>query len=390
MRDILVLCPQERDIVAIRAAGLERRFRVHYEGSDLDQLEEFDPGAFLDACESIPADGVIGTKDLSALLAAILAERRGLPGPSPQSLLALQHKPTSREVQRLVAPESTPKFCVLNGSTPCEPPFFAKPVVGRLSQNAYRIDDLADLSRLHEADRYTARYAEIASLAGGDPGRVHGFIGEELLSGEEVTLEGYVHAGKVTTIGVTDSVKYPGTLSFERFEYPSRLSEEHQAELSNIAGRLMPALGFDGGFFNVEFFVPDDGPAQIIEVNGRIASQFAPLVVSLHGRSTYDALFELACGEEPRWETGLPEGVALSYVMRVFEDAYVEAVPDPEENLEVLARPGLPLSAQGTNDAQSYRLAILYGSGETREEAVADAKERAAGLNFRLAPVPVR
>jgi len=125
-------------------------------------------------------------------------------------------------------------------------------------------------------------------------------------------------------------------------------------------------------------------------VNGRIASQFAPLVQALHGRSTYDALFELACGDDPHWETGLPDGVAVSYVMRVFEDAFVEAVPDPEENLEVLVRPGLSLSAQGTNDAQSYRLAILYESGATREEAVARARERVAGLNFRLAPVPVR
>jgi ATP-grasp domain-containing protein len=391
MRDLLVLCPQERDIIAIRAAGLEDRYRVRYEGSDLDQLQDFDPVAFLEGCEDIPADGVIGTKDLSALLAAILAERRGLPGPTPQSILSLQHKPTSRQVQHLVAPDSTPRFCELNGSeTPCVPPFFAKPVVGRLSQNAYRIDDLADLEKLHEADRYTARYGEIASLAGGDPDRAHGFIGEELLSGDEVTLEGYVYGGRVTTIGVTDSVKYPGTLSFERFDYPSRLPEARQAELSDIAGRLLPALGFDGGFFNVEFFVPEDGPAQIIEVNGRIASQFAPLVLALHGRSTYDALFELACGDDPSWETSLPDGVAVSYVMRVFEDAYVEAVPDPEENLEVLARPGLPLSAQGTNDAQSYRLAILYESGATREEAVENARERAAELNFRLAPVPVR
>jgi hypothetical protein len=390
MRDILVLCPQERDLVAIQAAGLEGRYRVRYEGSDLDQLESFEPEPFLEACEAVPAEGVIGTKDLSALLAAILAERRGLPGPTPRSLLALQHKPTSREVQRLVAPESTPKFCLLNGETPCDPPFFAKPVVGRLSQNAYRIDDAAELANLHEADRYTARYAEIAALAGGDPSSVHGFLGEELLSGDEVTLEGYVHRDVVTTIGVTDSVKYDGTFSFERFEYPSRLSPERQAELSGIAERLLPALGFEGGFFNVEFFVPDGSPAQIIEVNGRIASQFAPLVQSLHGRSTYDALFELACGDDPRWETGLPDGVAVSYVMRVFEDAYVETVPDPEENLEVLARPGLPLSAQGTNDAQSYRLAILYEAGETRNEAVAKAKARAAGLNFRLAPVPVR
>ena len=46
----------------------------------------------------------------------------------------------------------------------------------------------------------------------------------------------------------------------------------------------MPRLGFEGGFFNVEFLVPEDGPAQIIEVNGRIASQFAPLLLELHGR----------------------------------------------------------------------------------------------------------
>jgi len=293
-------------------------------------------------------------------------------------------------VQRLVAPESTPKFCLLDDGIPCDPPFFAKPVVGRLSQNAYRIDDLSELSKLHEADRYTNRYAEIAAIAGGDPAGVHGFIGEELLSGDEVTLEGYVHGSSVVTIGVTDSVKYEGTFSFERFDYPSRLSEEKQTELADIAARILPALGFEGGFFNVEFFVPKEGPAQIIEVNGRIASQFAPLVQALHGRSTYDALFELACGEDPMWETGLPDGVAVSYVMRVFEDAYVESVPDPDDNLEVLARPGLALSDQGTNDAQSYRLAILYESGATRDEAVAKARERAGSLNFRLAPVPVR
>ena len=188
MRDILVLCPQERDLVAIRAAGLEGRYRVRYEGSDLDQLETFEPELFLEHAETLPADGVIGTKDLSALLAALLAERRGLPGPTPQSILALQHKPTSRDVQRLVAPESTPKFCLIEDGTPCDPPFFAKPVVGRLSQNTYRIDDLSELSKLHEADRYTNRYAEIAALAGGDPANVHGFLGEELLSGDEVTL----------------------------------------------------------------------------------------------------------------------------------------------------------------------------------------------------------
>ena len=390
MRDILVLCPQERDITAIRSANLGYRYRIHFEGSDLDQLDDFDPVPFLASLDGIAADGVIGTKDQSALLASLVARERGLPSPTPEALIACQHKLRSRERQRAVAPEATPDFALLGEQPPFDFPFFAKPVVGRLSQNAYRIDDAGDLLGLHEMDSYTTRYARIAALAGADPDAVHGFIAEQLLSGDEVTLEGYVHGGRVTTIGVTDSVKYPGTFSFHRFEYPSSLSESCQDELADVASRVLPALGFDDGFFNVEFFITQKGPAQIIEVNGRIASQFAPLVQGLHGRSPYEALFELASGEDPKWETGIPDGVAVSYVVRVFEDAFVEAVPDPEEWLELLVRPGLFLSEQGLNDAVSYRLAILYGFGETREEAVETCRARAAALSFRLAPAPVR
>lgn len=384
MKDVLFVCPQQRDLDAVRSARLDERYRVRYAGSDLDLLEEFDARAFLEQWGDAPADGVIGTKDQSALLAALIAERRGLPSPSTEALLACQHKPTSRELQRRAAPEATPDFAVVNRRVPFAVPFFVKPVVGRLSQNVYRIDDPAQLDDLHEMDSYTRRYAEIAALAGAEPDSVHGFLAEELLTGDEVTLEGYARGGRVTTIGVTDSVKYTGTLSFERFEYPSKLPEERQAELAGVAERVLPALGFEDGFFNVEFFVPARGPASIIEVNGRIASQFAPLVQELHGRSTYDALFELVCGEDPAWKTGLPDGVGVSYCLRVFEDAFVAAVPEPEDGLEILVSPGRRLSEQGVNDAQSYRLAIFSGFGETREEAVERCRARARRLNFRL------
>ena len=71
------------------------------------------------------------------------------------------------------------------------------------------------------------------------------------------TVEGYVHAGRVTIVGVTDSVMYEGTLSFERFEYPSRLPAGRVAEVSGLAARLPGAFAFDNGFFNAEFVVPD-------------------------------------------------------------------------------------------------------------------------------------
>jgi hypothetical protein len=385
VKDVLVLCPQQRDFEVIRAAGLQERYRVRYVGSDLDSGGPFDARAFLERCTALRADAVLATKDRSALLAALVAERLALAGPKPEAVIHCQHKPTSRALQREVAQEATPRFAVLEGGAPpFPPPFFVKPVIGRLSQHARRIDDPAELRGIAAADDYAEGWAEIAALAGFPADAARGYIVEELLTGDEVTLEGYVHGGRVTVIGTTDSVKYPGTASFERFEYPSRLSSDRHAELHRVAARLLPALGFDGGFFNVEFVVPEGGPARIVEVNGRIASQFAPLVEAVHGRSSYDALFALAAGDDPRWDTRAPDGVAISYALRTFRDALVAAVPDPEPGLELLVRPGLRLSEQGANDAFSYRLAIFYETGETREEAVERSLWRARSLRDRF------
>jgi ATP-grasp domain len=384
------VCPQERDLTLVQSAGVEERYRVRTVGGDLDS-GGIDPAGVLDEASTLPADGVAGTKDRSALLAAVIAARRGLPGPSPQALFACQHKPTSRELQLQVVPDATPRFELVNGSTPTlEPPFFVKPVVGRLSQLACRIDDPAELAELPARDPYLTEYVRLAELAGLPTDRLHGFVAEELAEGDEVTLEGYVYAGSVTVIGVTDSVKYPGTNSFERFEYPSRLPAPRVEELAAIARRVLPVLRFDGGFFNVEFFVPEQGPPTIIEVNGRIASQFAPLVQALHGRSTYELLFALACGDDPGWTEGEPDGVAVSYVLRTFEDAFVAAAPEPEDGVEILATAGQRLSEQKANDVRSFRLAIVYEAGETRDEALERASARAAKLTFRLERVGAR
>lgn len=390
MRDVLVVGPQARDIQAIRAAGLDRTYRVHFAGADLDAVALDDPESFLGECDAVPADAVVGTKDRSALLAALVASRRGLPGPSPRALIACQFKPTARALERAAMPSATPRFALLDGRPPFGPPFFVKPVVGRLSQGARRIDDPADIERLLDPDDYMAGYARIAALAGLHPDAVRGFLAEELLAGDEVTLEGYVHEGEVVTVGVTDSVKYPGTNSFERFEYPSALPAERLAELDDVVARVLPAFGFDNGFFNVEFFVPPPGgPARIIEVNARIASQFWPLVAAVHGRSTYEALFLLASGDDPEWKASPPQGAAVSYCVRVFEDALVTRVPEPEDGLELLVRPGLRLSQQGLNDTQSYRLCIFDEFGKTREEAVERCRARARRLRaaFELEPV---
>jgi ATP-grasp domain len=380
MQEILVVCPQPRDVDAASSG----RFRVRLEGPDLD-LVDADPATLLGELALLPADGVVGTKDRSALVAALVARRRGLPGPDPAAVVACQHKPTSRAIQRGAAPEATPRFALVGTSPPAFAlPWFVKPVVGRLSQEARRVDDPAVLATIAESGRYRDGYARLAREAGLASDAVHGFILEEFVAGDEVTLEGYVHRGRVTAIGVTDSVKYEGTNSFQRFEYPSALPPDRLREVAGLAERLVAAHGLDDCFFNVEFLVPRDGTAMIVEINARIASQFAPLVEAVHGRSTYDVLFALACGEDPGWSAGGGRGVAISYVVRVFEDAVVDAVPDSEPGLEILVRPGRALSEQGMNDTASYRLAIFTEWGETREAALQQCLQRARSLRFEL------
>ena len=219
-------------------------------------------------------------------------------------------------------------------------------------------------------------------------------LSEELLSGLEVTLEGYVHEGRLTTIGVTDSLKYPGTNSFERFEYPTALGAERQAELSGVATRVLPALGFDGGFFNMEFFVPETGPARIIEVNGRMASQFAPLVRAVHGVSSYEIQLDLVSGGSPELPPARDDLVASSFVLRTYQDAIVEAVPDPaavlerfpHAQVELLVRPGQRLS-ENDHDVASHRLALVALAAPTREAVLARYEETKRLLTFDLRPI---
>jgi ATP-grasp domain len=386
VRKVVVVSPSERDVTEIRSAGLDRRYDVTFAGPDLDALDRLDGEALVAELGGLAADGIVSSKDRGALLAAVLASRRGLPGPSPRAVAACQHKPTARALQERAVPEATPRWFVSGErEPPFGPPWFVKPAVGRLSMSAHRVDDEAQLPAVGGADAYAEGWQSLARLGGVDLDG-HGWIAEAVLEGAPLTIEGYVHRGEVTIVGVTDSVMYEGTLSFERFEYPSRLPAGRVAEVSQLAARLPGAFGFDNGFFNAECVVPDSGPPGLIELNGRIASQFAPLLRAVHGRSSYDALLALACGEDPRWDASPADGVAVSYVLRRFEDAWVEAAPEPEAGVEILVHTGQNLSDAYANDPGSFRLAIVYEAGETRAEAVARARARAAGLRFLLGP----
>ncbi len=350
-------------------------------------------------------DAVVSTDDYpGSALASVLAQALGLPGVSPAVNLRCQHKYYSRIDQQKFAPDAVPYFrCVDQTQLPSLEelafPVFVKPVKSFFSVGAYRVDSPAELFRIGWKTASQTSFfrpfeillADHANLDLGPPVLVEG-----LLQGMQVTVEGYVHAGDVRIIAIVDSVMYPDTLSFQRFEYPSALPDAVQERMSVIARRVIAGIGFDNGLFNMEMIHdPRRDSIHIIEINPRMASQFADLYEKVDGTNTYEVLLDLALGKKPVFRQGRgAHGFAASCVLRTFENAMVAELPSdaeiaqvrdwyPDIRVEILATQGRRLS-QEMQDGRSYRYGILSIGGRDREETLAIYERCKAQLTFKL------
>ena len=399
MPSVLVVCPSQRDRLNFADERILDRYALRFAGQPIGA--GFDARTYVDHMIRFgpPADGIFGSSDATGHIASILAEAAGLPGPGREAFMRCHDKLASREIQARAVPEATPAFAAVDLDDPdVRPPlpfpFFMKPTAAHLSQLAYHVHDEAEFAGVvaqarREIDAITAQERALEGR------EFRTLIAEELLEGSLVTLEGWMQGGKVTPIGVTDAVMHPNGISFLRFEYPSRLPEGPQRSMADIAERLMPALGFGDSTFNIEFFVRPDGRPMIVEVNGRMASQFAPLVGAVHGVSTYELQLALCTGRTPTLPPAREDTVAASFVLRTYTDAVVRSVPDPttvlerypHAHVEVLVRPGHRLS-EYEQDTASHRLAVVALAARDRASLLARFSEAVDLLPFELEPVP--
>lgn len=340
-------------------------------------------------------------------VASVVASRLGLPGPAPASVMGCEHKYYSRLAQRRLVPEAVPEFHLLrpaHGEGDVQGvrfPAFMKPVKSCMSINARRVDDAAQLRERARTAVLPAGFIrpfEEMLWAYTDYTLDAGYLlVESLLEGWQVSLEGYVSRGAAHVMGILDAVMFPGTISFKRFRYPSRLPDSVQRRMCDIAATLMPGLGYDNAPFNIELiYDPRADRIGIVEVNPKLASQFTDLFLKVDGRSAYAVLLELALGREPKFVRGCGRyRVAASCVLRTFEDRYVVAVPSrseidaiveeyPDARIEVHATPGRNLSDQ-MQDAQSFRYGLV-GIGADSERELEDKLAAIAGrLHFTFA-----
>lgn len=314
------------------------------------QLAWFDIDAFVERqvrrARREPIAAVLSSNEqFGALAAAMIAERLGLPGTAPKAIVACQHKLHFRKVMARVAPEANLRFAPF----PCEfgerlsvaldYPFFVKPVKAAFSVLARRIEAVEEIEshiRFSPAETWVIRRlvrpfnAVAARLLPGELDANHLLI-EEPVRAPQFNLDGYVWRGDVRMLGVVDELMYPGTQAFLRFQYPSRLPATVQRRALDVAARFLRAVGFEHGFFNMEFFHdPATDRLTIVEFNPRLAAQLADLYERVDGLDVYGMNLALAFGRDPAGlaRKSARDGAAASFVFRTFGDDAPPPLPD--------------------------------------------------------------
>ncbi len=415
----IILFPQDWDFAALPA--LRKRYpdvRWVVEGFDLFKFPQnarlmwFDPEAFVrKVIRSYGAGNIVAAlsthEQFGALCASMLAEKVGIAGTPVEALLRAQHKAIAREIHQAALPAHVPAFQVFTYSkdtaaTVSMPyPLFVKPVKAAYSVLAKRVNSPAELrahTRFapfegHIIKRLTKPFNRIVKQRLNTHIDGDYMMAETLMEGEQVNVDGYAFAGTTHILGTVDAVMYPGTSAFMRFQMPSQLPAEDVAEIERIAKVAVEALGFTHGLFNVELFWDRARKqAKIIEINPRMAAQFADLYEKVKGINLYAVLAELSFGRDPSAIRGAATyGAAASFVYRVFDQT--PKYPPAPEQLEWLGSfapdsiftPDFKYGASRAREQRwlgSHRYALLNLGGQNYNDLFQRFEQINQHLNF--------
>jgi hypothetical protein len=429
VKKVLLLSPTSRERRHLPSVAKQLGCEIIYDNFDEDYFDNFlgeNPDfkiETLDILELIESTvnkyknanlaGVtsgVGYPGMSA--SSIIARKLNLPGPSPEAIMLCEHKYYSRLYQKQFVPEATPDFHLIDPQDSATFngiigfPSFLKPVKSCMSKNANRVTSEQQLRQLVDTsllpDQFIKPFNDMLRAYTKFQQHATCLLQESLLSGAQVSLEGYVFNNQVKVMGVVDAVMFPGTLSFKRWQYPSRLRPDVLDRMTDIATRFFTGIGYDNALFNMELFYDiETDRISIIEINPKIASQFPKLFEKVDGYSTFKTLLEVAMGQEP---TTLHRkgkyAVSASCVLRIFEDQKVLAIPTdeqinavmkkfPDTIVQIYARPGKRLSDE-VQDPMSYRYGLIDLGAQSESELEEKFEVCKQMLKFDFEPVDSR
>ncbi len=418
-KKILVVYPRSNDYANIPRLSLAQTYEFTFEKFTLDAISQ----RGYQNSESIPDyhhshiedilnatdgyDAIISSDDYpGSLISSLCAEKWGLTSPSVESVLTCQHKYLMRQRTQEHVPEATPEFYLIDPNDPYVPqdtfPLFVKPIKSSFSRNAHIVHSQEQLEQICSDRFHDPQYLSFFNTFFNEyidsECDASFLIGESLLTGLQVSLEGYVHNTNVVILGIIDAGMYEGTISFESFTYPSRLPAPIQERMATITQETIQALKLDNTLFSIELmYNPIDDSIFIIEINPRLSSQFADFFERVHGLNTYELAVALALGNAPPPFSQGPFSHAASFPMRKLQDHVVTKVPSedaikrckeafPSALITILPQEGQLLSDL-RQDSGSFLYALINCAADSPEELEEKRDALLALLPFEFEPV---
>lgn len=288
---------------------------VSEDGLDTLKVDTRNEWALLDACRRLAqAEGLAGVTSSSEYfvsIAANLARRLSLAGPSPGAVRACRDKYKQR--RRLEkAGVAMPAFrcassinTAVRGSQDLGLPVIVKPVSGSGSAGVKLCLSVDEVSA-HAAQLLNQLYNE---RGGPMPRRI---LVESVASGPEFSVETF----GLQVIGITQKQLGPLPTFVEiGHDFPAQLSPASKREIESIAKQSLVALGLGWGPAHIELRLTESGP-QIIEVNPRLAGGFIPELVRLScGIDLISETILLALGEQPELTTSCREHTSIRFIL---------------------------------------------------------------------------
>ena len=214
-------------------------------------------------------------------------------------------------------------------------------------------------------------------------------IVEEFLDGPEVSVEVMVVNGKVNILQITDKITTEAPHFVEMgHTQPSRLPEETQEAIRQVATMACLAIGIDKGPAHVEMKITKQGP-KMIELGARmggdnITTHLVPLST---GIDMVGSTIKVALGEEPDITPTLHCGSAIRYFEVPF--GVIKAI----ENVEIAKQiPGVKqitftkeVSEESTPiQCSNDRIGFVIAQGDTADEAAWICKEAMSKIKITI------
>jgi biotin carboxylase len=343
------------------------------------------PEASADILAGLEVDAIVGVGDRPSWIAAMGAEKLGIPFHPAIAVRAAGDKQLSRRLLGKVGLPVPENYQIGIDERPQGARFYPcvlKPLGLSASRGVIRANDDAELQAAFVRIRAILESPEIKRLA---EARDRLIQVERFIEGREFALEGLVTQGTLRTLAIFDKPDPLDGPFFEETIYvtPSRETEDRQRAMVDAAQRAVTALGLTHGPVHTEMRVNEHG-IFILEVAARPIGGLCSRAVKFAGGQTLEDVILLhATGSAVPERPASAAAVMMIPIPRggVYDgvDGLEAARSTPGiEDVLITAKPGQQLFP--LPEGSSY-LGFLFARGEWAESAVREAH---AKLKFRI------